>query len=513
MCHKRYYQLVLSLQQALVMTYVHAVVPAVMREVAPKAQYEIGMEVLLQCLEAAGQPVPPTVSFLQDNLAVMVMEGLLNLIKLMQKQHVSVLEQIDRATKHKLLSPEETIGEPKQARQQLLWQTDTVRAGVLTTSQLVPQVAPPLNRPVQSTAPSMGSVLLVVMLVQPTAASTGQATLLPMPAQPVATSAGQSTVAILAPVALMVPKALGVQRAMDEEMMLVEARGAVPPLKGTAGLPRHGPPAMSQALDAPGPSKTHQGQKLLLAASQLEIVDFSANIPERAEAAQMLFMKAMVFPAPPELVVVVVVSTDLHTPVQYDGIVATMAAKKGKHCEAPSVNDDSDYGELQSEEEEEDKEDKTPTQRFQHIQQNKKIAKKKVNKAKAAAALAHKVQNNFSSCILNGLGVKIWRLLDVERLNSCFCGAISPCCYYLYQTNTVFVGTEANQAATFEFSSGQQAKIPGMMVYKFAHCGFPSMPFELEWLQKYYVNPHIPCCDLIIMYMLFTKLQGVRTEV
>ncbi|KAG6884203.1 hypothetical protein C0993_000439 [Termitomyces sp. T159_Od127] len=48
-----------------------------------------------------------------------------------------------------------------------------------------------------------------------------------------------------------------------------------------------------------------------------------------------------------------------------------------------------DYGELQSEEEEEEEEGKTPAQHFQCIQQNKKIAKKKANQAKAAAALVH----------------------------------------------------------------------------------------------------------------------------
>ncbi|KAG6867187.1 hypothetical protein C0993_005946 [Termitomyces sp. T159_Od127] len=70
-------------------------------------------------------------------------------------------------------------------------------------------------------------------------------------------------------------------------------------------------------------------------------------------------------------------------------IVATTAAEKGKHREAPPVNNDSDYGELQSEEEEEEEEGKMPAQRFQHVQQNKKITKKKANKAKAAAALVH----------------------------------------------------------------------------------------------------------------------------
>ncbi|KAG6865353.1 hypothetical protein C0993_008148, partial [Termitomyces sp. T159_Od127] len=250
-----------------------------MREVAPQAQYEMGTEVLLQCLEAVGQPVPSTALFLQNNLAVMVMEGLLDQIELMQKQHISALEQIDHATKCKLLSPKETIS-----------------------------------------------------------------------------------------------------------------------------LPRHGLPAMSQAPDALGPAKTHQGQKPPLVASQLETVDFPANIPEQAEAAQMLFMKSMVFLAPAEQVVVVVLLTDPYTPAQYDGIIATTAAKKGKYCETPPVNNNSNYRELQSEEDEDEEEGKTPAQHFQYVQQNKKIAKKKVNKAKAAAALAHQVQNNFSGHILNRLG-------------------------------------------------------------------------------------------------------------
>ncbi|KAG6875680.1 hypothetical protein C0993_008030 [Termitomyces sp. T159_Od127] len=186
----------------------------------------------------------------------------------------------------------------------------------------------------------MGPALLAVMPVQLTA------TLLSMPAWPVATSVGQLAVATLASVALMVPKALRVQRAMDEEMVVVEAGDAVPPLKGAASPPRHGPSAASQAPEAPGPSKTHQGQKLPLAVSQLEIVDFPANIPEWAEAAQMLFRKAVILLAPPKQIVVVVVPTDSCTPAQYDRIVATMAAKKDKHCVAPPINNDSNYGEL-----------------------------------------------------------------------------------------------------------------------------------------------------------------------
>ncbi|KAG6899732.1 hypothetical protein C0993_007389 [Termitomyces sp. T159_Od127] len=183
-----------------------------------------------------------------------------------------------------------------------------------------------------------------------------------------------------------------------------------------------------------------------------------------------------------------------------------MAAEKGKHCEVPPINNDSNYGELQFKEEEEEEEGKTPTQCFQCIQQNKKITKKKANKAKAAATLVHQAQNNFSGCIPNGLRVKIWGLLNVKQLNLFFYEAIGPC-YHLYQTNTVFVSAKANQVATFELSSGQQAKIPSTMVYKFAHHGFSSTLFKLEQLHKYYMNPHILCCNYVIAYMLLTKLQ------
>ncbi|KAG6884436.1 hypothetical protein C0993_011147 [Termitomyces sp. T159_Od127] len=185
------------------------------------------------------------------------------------------------------------------------------------------------------------------------------------------------------------------------------------------GQPRCGPSVASQALEVPEPSKTHQRQKPPLAASQLEIVDFPAIILQQAELAQMLFMKAIVFPAPSEQVAVVVVPTNPCTPVQYDRIVATAAAKKGRHHKAPPIKD-SDYRELQSEEEEEEEEGKMPAQCFQRVQQNKKIVKKKANKAKAAATLGHQVQNNFFSCIPDRLGVRVWELLDVERLNSCF---------------------------------------------------------------------------------------------
>ncbi|KAG6894033.1 hypothetical protein C0995_015252, partial [Termitomyces sp. Mi166 len=73
-------------------------------------------EVLLQRLEWAEQPVSATVAFLWDDLAIMVVEGLLDQIKLMRRQRVSTLEQIERVGKHKAPAFKEPMVEPKQAR-------------------------------------------------------------------------------------------------------------------------------------------------------------------------------------------------------------------------------------------------------------------------------------------------------------------------------------------------------------------------------------------------------------
>ncbi|KAG6884275.1 hypothetical protein C0995_010629 [Termitomyces sp. Mi166 len=84
-------------------------------------------EALLQYLEWAGQPVPATVAFLRDDLAIMVVEGLLNQIKLMKRQRMSTLEQIEHFGKHKAPTFEELMVEPKWARapsqrpQELAW--------------------------------------------------------------------------------------------------------------------------------------------------------------------------------------------------------------------------------------------------------------------------------------------------------------------------------------------------------------------------------------------------------
>ncbi|KAG6884094.1 hypothetical protein C0992_007003, partial [Termitomyces sp. T32_za158] len=136
------------------------------------------------------------------------------------------------------------------------------------------------------------------------------------------------------------------------------------------------------------------------------LVDFPVDIPEWAEPAQLLFLKGVVFLALPSQLMVVKLTTDMHTPAQYNELVATREADKGKQQAVPTIKDNSNYGQWQSEEEEEAKEGEMATQRFQHMQQNKKLTKKKVNKAKNAAVLANRAQNDFSGRIPNGLGVR-----------------------------------------------------------------------------------------------------------
>ncbi|KAG6897138.1 hypothetical protein C0995_010799 [Termitomyces sp. Mi166 len=108
-------------------SYASVVMQPMLPARAEYAQYTHPVdEALLQCLEQAGQPVPAMAAFLQDDLAVMVVEGLLDQIKLM-RQRVSVLEQIECVGKRKAPAFEEPIVEPKQARaplqrpQELAW--------------------------------------------------------------------------------------------------------------------------------------------------------------------------------------------------------------------------------------------------------------------------------------------------------------------------------------------------------------------------------------------------------
>ncbi|KAG6883033.1 hypothetical protein C0995_013219 [Termitomyces sp. Mi166 len=67
-------------------------------------------------------------AFLQDSLAIVVLEGLLNQIKMMKRQRITMLEHIERAGKHKAPAYEEPMVEPKQARAPARQPQEFVRA-------------------------------------------------------------------------------------------------------------------------------------------------------------------------------------------------------------------------------------------------------------------------------------------------------------------------------------------------------------------------------------------------
>ncbi|KAG6874783.1 hypothetical protein C0993_012218, partial [Termitomyces sp. T159_Od127] len=405
--------------------------------------------------------------FLQDDLAVMVMEGLLNQIELMRRQCVTVLEQIDRAAKRKLPVNEESSVEPKWAKPQPPQLMEVARA-----------VAPVVAHP--------GPTVALTTLV--------------LPAWPPATPVQAAPIEPRAPDAPLAELSLE-QRDEEmsnvpldqDEMAWLDAMNSGMRMRTsvsqTASLPSRGLAMASMGPGMQGPSRPSRGHKPPLKVDNMEIVNFPAGVPTWADAVQLLFMLPITVPAPAAQFEVVMVATDLCTLAQYDGLMAeaakTMAASKGKMRAVPTEEDASDYGQSSEEDEEEEEEGEMPTQRFQRVQQNKKLAKKKVSRVEAAAILACRAQNDFSGRIPDELGVKIWGPLNVERLNSFFRRALGPSFYYLYQTNMVLMGTDANRTAAYEFSLGNAADTLQTMVYKLARRGFPCTPYELERLFKY----------------------------
>ncbi|KAG6867046.1 hypothetical protein C0995_005782, partial [Termitomyces sp. Mi166 len=103
----------------------------------------------------------------------------------------------------------------------------------------------------------------------------------------------------------------------------------------------------------------------------MDVVNFPSNVPTQAGLGQMLFLHAMVIPAPPLQLAVVVVTTDPRIPEQYDGLVVTqqkaVAASKGKGKIVLMLSDESNYGESLSEHERESEEGESAAQHFQHM--------------------------------------------------------------------------------------------------------------------------------------------------
>ncbi|KAG6870037.1 hypothetical protein C0995_015611, partial [Termitomyces sp. Mi166 len=92
-------------------------------------------------------------------------------------------------------------------------------------------------------------------------------------------------------------------------------------------------------------------------------------------------MRAVLIPAPPPQFAVVILTTDPRMLEQYNGLVATQqktaATSKGKGKAVATVNNESDHGQSSSEDEQESEEGELAAQRFQHVQQNKKLTLKK----------------------------------------------------------------------------------------------------------------------------------------
>ncbi|KAG6859087.1 hypothetical protein C0995_011637 [Termitomyces sp. Mi166 len=99
---------------------------------------------LLQHLKQAGQPVLAMAAFLQDSLAIIVLEGLLNQIKMMKRQRITTLEHIERTGKCKAPAYKEPMVEPKQARAPARQPQEFVQAPVPTAVQPPP---PPVQPP------------------------------------------------------------------------------------------------------------------------------------------------------------------------------------------------------------------------------------------------------------------------------------------------------------------------------------------------------------------------------
>ncbi|KAG6869534.1 hypothetical protein C0995_002402 [Termitomyces sp. Mi166 len=100
------------------------------------------------------------VAFLRNDLAIMVVEGLLNQIELIRRQRVTVLEQIERVGKCKAPAFEEPMVEPKQARalsqhpQELAWApAHTVAWLPLQPMKLIMSDTPAVQQEQKSEAP------------------------------------------------------------------------------------------------------------------------------------------------------------------------------------------------------------------------------------------------------------------------------------------------------------------------------------------------------------------------
>ncbi|KAG6870288.1 hypothetical protein C0995_014029, partial [Termitomyces sp. Mi166 len=250
-------------------------------------------ETLLQRLERAEQPVPIMAAFLQDSLAIVVLEGLLDQIEMMKRQCITVLEHIECAGKRKAPAYEEPMVEPKWARAPARQPQEFVQAPA-------PTAVGPLPPPVQ---PLSSSATLISVCSDSVLPQSSQEPDIP---------------AIVENPLAKLSLELHDEIMTDTPAMQQEQRVEAP----------HVPVMSSQA----GPSS--QGEACL-----------APEIPE---------LKAQ-------------------------PTAKTAATSKGKGKAVAMVNNESNYGQSLSEDKQELEEGELAAQRFQHMQQNKKLASKKAN--------------------------------------------------------------------------------------------------------------------------------------
>ncbi|KAG6881246.1 hypothetical protein C0995_002522 [Termitomyces sp. Mi166 len=94
-------------------------------------------------------------AFLQDSLAIVVLEGLLNQTKMMKRQCITMLEHIEHAEKRKAPAYKEPMVEPKQARAPVRRLQEFVQAPAPTAVQ-------PPSPPVQLSSSQELDIMAVV---------------------------------------------------------------------------------------------------------------------------------------------------------------------------------------------------------------------------------------------------------------------------------------------------------------------------------------------------------------
>ncbi|KAG6894528.1 hypothetical protein C0995_014109 [Termitomyces sp. Mi166 len=195
-------------------------------------------------------------AFLQDSLAIVVVEGLLNQIKMMRRQCVTVLEHIKHAGKRKAPVFEKPMVEPKQARapsqqpQKLVWVSAPTVARLLPPPMISASVAltsrsvctdPVLSHPVQEPdIPAAVASLLAELSLEPHDKIMSNA------------PAVQQEQRVEAPRA---PVASGSQAGMSSQGGARLVPELPEPHAQPVAVESHRLSASSSAPDAPGPSK------------------------------------------------------------------------------------------------------------------------------------------------------------------------------------------------------------------------------------------------------------------